>query len=250
MKKYSFTILFALAAVALVPVISGAKLSNSVHEVKKAVATDSIATAVEAKKNSFAAVYDLLHLEAKGLSRSTYELALKGFEKLKAQGKVKHNKLSIADFSQPSTQKRLYIIDFDHQQLLFNTLVAHGKNTGTLMATNFSNTNSSNQSSLGFYVTAETYMGKHGLSMRMDGVENNLNSNARDRAIVLHGADYVSENTAKAMGYIGRSWGCPAVNPRENKPIIDAIKDGSVLFIYNPRYEKLTNFFNDTEEVQ
>jgi hypothetical protein len=247
MKKFSFAILFVLVAAALIPVISGAKLSNSVKDVRAAVAKDSAAATAAVKANaSETSVYDVLNLEAKGLSRSTFEIAVKGFQKLKEQGKVKHNKLTIVDFSKPSTQKRLYVIDLEGQKLLFNTLVAHGRNTGTLMATNFSNTNSSNQSSLGFYVTAEKYIGKHGLSMRMDGMEAGLNNNARERAIVMHAADYVSENFAKSMGFIGRSWGCPAVNPKENKPIVETIANGSVLFIYNPKYEKVTNFLEDT----
>lgn len=248
MKKFSFAILFILVAAALVPVISKAKLSDSVKEVKAAVAKDSVAAAIiEAKSSStYASVYNALDLEAKGLSRSTFDLAVKGFQKLKEQGKVKNSKLSIVDFSKASTEKRLYVIDLENQKLLFNTMVAHGKNTGTLMATNFSNNNSSNQSSLGFYVTAETYNGKHGLSMRLDGVEAGLNNNARERAIVMHAADYVNEGFAKSMGFIGRSWGCPAVSPKDNGPIVNAISNGSVLFIYNPKYETMTNFLADT----
>jgi hypothetical protein len=107
------------------------------------------------------------------------------------------------------------------------------------MAKRFSNTNESLQSSLGFYVTAEKYMGKHGLSMRMDGLEK-TNNNARQRAVVLHGADYVSENFIKSTGYLGRSWGCPAVNPELNEPIINAIGNGSCLFIYSPQADYLT----------
>lgn len=247
MKKFSFAIAFVLVAAALVPVMSKAKLSTSVKDAKTVVVADTVANITVPATSSYATAYDVLNLEAKGLSRNTFLLALKGFEKLKEAGKIKHNKLSIVDFSQASTKKRLYVIDLDEQKLLFNTLVAHGRNTGTLMATNFSNTNSSNQSSLGFYVTAEKYFGKHGLSMRMDGMESGLNSNARERAIVMHAADYVSEGFAKSMGFIGRSWGCPAVNPKENKPIVDAIANGSVLFIYNPKYEKLTHFFGEEE---
>ncbi len=244
MKKFSFAIFFVLIAAALIPVLSKARLTNSVAGVKAAVINDSAAaiSTTPVAANALTSLYDSLKLDTKGLNRHTFETAVKGFKKLKAAGKVVNNKLSIVDFSQPSTKKRLYIIDLDKKQLVFNTLVAHGRNTGALMAEKFSNTNSSNQSSLGFYVTAEKYIGKHGLSMRMDGMESGLNSNARERAIVVHGADYVSENFAKSMGFIGRSWGCPAVNPKENTPIVNTIANGSVLFIYNPKYEQLTKF--------
>lgn len=184
-------------------------------------------------------LYDSLGLEAKGLSRETYDLAVAGYNKLTAAGKISNNKLSIVDFSQASTKKRLYVIDFASKQLLFNTMVAHGKNSGELMAKNFSNVAESNQSSLGFYVTAEKYMGKHGLSMRLDGMEKS-NSRARERAIVMHAADYVSEGFAKSRGFIGRSWGCPAVSPEVNEQIINAVGNGSCLFIYSPQQSYLS----------
>jgi hypothetical protein len=240
MKKLSFAIVITLIAAVsflLIPQLSGAKkLAASMTDVVAAAPVVS----EPAQDSAAFSVYDLLDLQSKGLSREAFDLAIAGYDKLSAAGKIRNNKLTIADFSQASTKKRLYVIDLAAKKLLFNTLVAHGKNSGELMATNFSNTAESNQSSLGFYVTAEKYMGKHGLSMRLDGVEK-TNSNARERAIVMHAADYVNEGFAKARGYIGRSWGCPAVSPELNEPIINNIGNGSCLFIYSPKAEYLQN---------
>lgn len=233
MKKFSFAIIFTvLAAVLLIPVLSKAK--KIAVSMKDAVPLAAASNNTQDSVSNQSSLYDSLDLHSKGLSRETFELAIAGYNKLLTAGKITNNKLSIADFSQPSTKKRLYIIDLKEKKLLFNTLVAHGKNSGELMATNFSNAAESNQSSLGFYVTAEKYQGKHGLSMKLDGMEK-TNSNARDRAIVMHAADYVSESFANARGYIGRSWGCPAVSPEVNEPIINAIGNGSCLFLYSPQ---------------
>lgn len=243
MKKFSIGFILALVAVVLMfPVLSNAeKMTTSLKDAVPALAenpvnNDSASAEVEEEVSS---LYEELELDKKGLDRNTFEMALAGYNKLVATGKIKNNKLSIVDFSQPSTKNRLYVIDVENKKLLFNTLVAHGKNSGVLNATKFSNTNESLQSSLGFYVTAEKYQGKHGLSMRLDGMEK-TNSNARARAIVLHGANYVSERFAKAQGFIGRSWGCPAVNPELNEPIINAIGNGSALFIYHPQSDYIS----------
>ncbi len=140
--------------------------------------------------------------------------------------------VTIIDFSKPSTEKRLFILDLRNQQVLYHTFVAHGKNTGANMATKFSNNKGSNQSSLGLYRTGESYQGKHGYSLRLDGLENGFNDNARSRAVVMHSASYVSESFIKRHGRLGRSWGCPAVPVEFSKDIIDLIKGGSCLYIY------------------
>lgn len=239
MKKLSLGLILTLiAAVILIPYLSGAEkitasIKNSIPEAAASASDSAVAM------SSLSSLYDSLQLDKKGLDRNTFEMALSGYNKLTASGKIRNNKLSIVDFSQPSTQKRLYIIDLDSKKLLFHTLVAHGRNSGDVMAKKFSNTNQSLQSSLGFYVTAEKYMGKHGLSMKLDGMEK-TNSNARERAVVVHGADYVSESFIKSTGYLGRSWGCPAVNPELNEPIINAIGNGSCLFIYSPQTDYIS----------
>jgi hypothetical protein len=119
-----------------------------------------------------------------------------------------------------------------NKKVLFNTLVAHGKNTGTVYAKSFSNDGSSLKSSPGFYVTGDTYTGHDGYSLRLNGLEKNINDNALNREIVMHGADYVNPSFSDAMGFIGRSWGCPAVPMSQHKAIINTIKDGTCLFIY------------------
>ncbi len=140
--------------------------------------------------------------------------------------------VTIIDFSKPSTEKRLIILDLKQQKILHHTYVAHGKNTGQNRAVKFSNRQGSNQSSLGLYQTAESYFGKHGYSLRLDGLEKGFNDKARSRAVVLHSAAYVSEDFIKKYGRLGRSFGCPAVPLENSKEIIDLIKGGSCLYIY------------------
>ena len=185
---------------------------------------------VAAKRNLF----DSLNLESMGLSRKVFEMALKGMEKLRKSNLVQSNILSIIDFTQSSTSKRLFVVDLDNGLLLFNTLVAHGKRTGEEWARSFSNSPRSNKSSVGFYVTGQTYNGSNGYSLKLMGMEKGFNSNAYQRAIVVHGADYVNEEYIESQGYIGRSQGCPALMPELSRPIINTIKEGSCLFVYYP----------------
>ncbi|MBU3742936.1 MAG: murein L,D-transpeptidase catalytic domain family protein [Sediminibacterium sp.] len=174
-------------------------------------------------------------LEALGLSRAAFQYALNGWDKLIKEGKIKKdNILSILDFSLPSGEKRLFVIDLELGKLLFNTYASHGKNSGAILPTRFSNRQNSNQSSLGFYITGDVYAGKHGPSLRLEGEEDGINDNAFNRGIVLHGAEYADEKIARQRGYIGRSLGCPAVPPHLTGPIIQKIKEGSCLFIYSP----------------
>jgi hypothetical protein len=141
--------------------------------------------------------------------------------------------ITIIDFSKPSTEKRFFVIDLQNKELLYRCLVAHGKNSGDNYANSFSNQQSSLESCLGFFLTAETYMGKHGYSLRLDGLEKGINDNSRAREIVIHGADYVSQEFIDKYGRLGRSWGCPAL-PREiSKEVIDKISNRSCLFIYS-----------------
>jgi hypothetical protein len=143
------------------------------------------------------------------------------------------NVLTVCDFSQPSTEKRMYIVDVKNMKVLLNTYVAHGKNSGLEYAQRFSNNMESLQSSLGFYVTKQTYLGKHGLSLRLSGQDKGFNDNAERRAVVVHGAQYIGENRADAA-YMGRSFGCPAVPQAQSTKVINLIKDGTCLFVYHP----------------
>lgn len=179
------------------------------------------------------ALYDSLRLDSLALSREAYLLALEGYNTLRENGELSNTRvLSIVDFSLPSSKKRLFIIDMNNKKLLFNTYVSHGRNSGTDMATRFSNKPESFQSSLGFYVTGNTYNGRNGYSLRLDGQEKGINDNALMRAIVMHGSPYVNERTINAKGYIGRSLGCPAVPAALARTIINTIRNGSCLFIY------------------
>ena len=174
-----------------------------------------------------------LKSNSKSLDKSIFKLALKGKNKLSSNF-TKNDIISIVDFTQPSAVKRLYIYNLKDSSLLFNTYVAHGKGTGDNWAKSFSNTPNSHQSSLGFYKTLFTYSGKHGYSLKLEGLEGGINDKAESRAIVLHGASYVSKDFIEKYGRLGRSFGCPAVPKAESKSIIDSIKSGSCLFIYAP----------------
>lgn len=173
---------------------------------------------------------------ANKLNLEVFEKALLGFNNLKKAGKIDEysHLLTVCDFSLSSTQKRLWVIDLNDKKILFNSLVAHGKNTGEEFSRKFSNTESSLQSSLGFYVTESTYNGGNGFSLKLHGMDKGFNDRALQRAIVMHGADYVSEDFIKSQRRIGRSWGCPAVPTALARPIINTIKDKNVIFIYYP----------------
>jgi hypothetical protein len=186
-------------------------------------------------------LYVTLHLSDLGLAENVYQLALRGWQKLKGKGEVSKDILSICDFTQSSGRKRLYIIDLLHGKLLFNTFVAHGKNSGTEFARNFSNEPSSLASSLGFYTTGASYSGSHGLAMRLQGREKGFNDKAEERDIVMHGAFYVCQDFINCYGTLGRSFGCPAVPDDVHTQIINSIKDGSCLFIYYPDKKYLAN---------
>jgi hypothetical protein len=185
-------------------------------------------------------IYNGAHLEQAGLKPEVFEKAVTGFYNLKNSGKISADKsiLTIADFDQNSTKKRLWIIDLNKDSLLLNTWVAHGSRSGDDLATRFSDENDSFESSLGFYVTAEIYRGKHGRSLRLDGMDEGYNSNARKRSIVVHGAPYVSQGTINQLGRLGRSQGCPAVAAELADLVINTIEGKTVIFINgsNQRY--------------
>lgn len=182
------------------------------------------------------ALYREAGLENK-LNPEVFRMAMRGYSRIRP---VNDSVISIIDFSMPSTEKRFYLIDLKNKQLMHQTYTSHGVNNGENEALAFSNLENSRQSSLGFYLTAETYEGKHGRSLKLDGLEYGFNNNARRRYIVIHSADYVTEDFIRENGRLGRSWGCPALPPDLTREIIDEIKEGSVLFIYgkDPEYLK------------
>jgi hypothetical protein len=210
-----------------------------INSFNSANSTTSEAVVIEEKNNSADVIYEALQLPDQALpSIEIFELAYIGWGKLHSN--LKSPVLTIIDFSLPSTERRLWIIDLKSKSILLNSVVAHGRNSGELLASKFSNNPESYQSSLGFYKTGETYQGKHGYSLRLDGLEKGINDQARNRAIVIHGADYASEAFAKINGRLGRSLGCPALPTELSTKAIDLIKDGSLIFIFgnDENYQK------------
>ena len=212
-----------------------AKSNKLVHTSKAAVSSvTNVTNAVSSLEAASNKLYDSLQLNELGLSREVVEMAYKGQQRLVNDGVLENDAVvAIADFSQPSSQKRLYIIDTKNFRILFNTYVAHGKNSGLNYAERFSNRPESLESSLGFYVTKNTYFGKHGLSLRLEGMEKGFNDNAAARAIVIHGAEYIGTSRADAA-YMGRSFGCPAVPQAQSQTVINILKNGTCLFVYHP----------------
>lgn len=174
-----------------------------------------------------------LQLNNSDLKFEVFEYALAGYLKLVSENKLENSKyLTIIDMSMSSNSERLFIINMNDNKIEHQSIVAHGRASGNEFAKYFSNIINSHQSSIGFYHTAETYFGKHGLSLRLDGLEFS-NNNARKRAIVIHSADYVSVDFIKKYGRLGRSFGCPSLPKKDYKEIIQKIKAGSALFIYS-----------------
>lgn len=186
-------------------------------------------------------IYNVMDLASTGLDNEAFQLAYKGYTKLLQEGVVaKTDLLTIADFSKASSEKRLFVLDVAHEKILYNTLVAHGRNSGLKYATDFSNKPESNKSSLGFYLTLDTYYGGNGYSLKLQGLEKGINDKAYKRAIVIHGSNYANPSYASSNGFLGRSFGCPALPRKQAAPIINTIKNGSVLFIYHPTNKYVT----------
>lgn len=210
-------------------------LKNKKPDTAIAVKDSAIENAAASAVNQYSILYQQMNLDSLGLSQEAFNYGLQGYTDMVSNGEIKKsNLISIVDFSLPSSKKRLFVIDVTTGKLLFNTFVSHGRNSGKEMATEFSNDLNSFKSSLGFYVTGNTYSGEHGYSMRLEGMEAGINDNAFNRSIVMHAAGYVNEKMVQMKGFIGRSLGCPAVPPKLHKAIINTIKDGSCLFLYSP----------------
>lgn len=182
-----------------------------------------------------------------GVAPDVLRLALGAVQCATASGDITApSTLTLIDYSRPSVEPRLWVFDLNSGKLLFKEIVAHGRNTGENMATRFSDAMNSHQTSLGLYVTSDTYVGTHGYSLRLDGLEPGFNGRARDRAIVMHGAPYVDARLGAARGRIGRSWGCPALREGVAREVIDAIRGGGVIFSYYPdsNWLKRSRFLN------
>jgi hypothetical protein len=194
-------------------------------------------------------LYQAAHLQQSGLELNVFRKAVTGFLNLKKENKLSANSsvLTVVDLSKPSHEKRMWIIDVLNKTLLLNTWVAHGQGSGDDLASNFSNNNESHQSSLGFYLTDDVYVGKHGRSLRLDGLDEGFNSAARSRDIVVHAAPYVSQQTIDQLGRLGRSFGCPAVSPEVSDLVINTIKGKNVLFINGNDSNYTSKYLNDQD---
>ncbi len=179
-------------------------------------------------ESSIAKLYKEIALEGK-LKFEAFEMAMNGYQNMSFKNK---DIITVIDFSLPSTEKRMAVIDLKNKKMLFHTIVSHGRNSGEKYANSFSNEHGSHQSSLGFYKTVNTYQGGNGYSLVLDGLEKGINDQAKPRAVVVHGADYCSQSIINSTGRLGRSYGCPALPRDLAKPIINTIKDGTMLFIY------------------
>ncbi|MBI1305323.1 MAG: hypothetical protein GC181_01775 [Bacteroidetes bacterium] len=221
---------------------AGGKSSDFMYELEVKIGGEDVESVVEE-------VYNQFEFCGEVMSYTVFERAVKGYLLLLHTGQLENDRyLSVIDFSLSSKLKRLWVLDMKSKTVLMNELVAHGKNTGDEYAKYFSNKIESQQSSLGFYVTGETYNGRHEYSLKLNGLENGFNTNAFCRGIVIHGANYVDQSIVDKGQRIGRSFGCPAVSEKVNKSLVDTIKDGTCLFIHYPdkRYLSRSKILNNS----
>jgi hypothetical protein len=227
----------------LAPIVRGGAATEAPAAPLELVATAAAADLSEGAANTAEVRADAwLDSSIGTMERSVFAMALTAAEAAIERGDVANPKtLTVIDFSRPSTAKRLWVVDLGTRELLYEELVAHGRASGANYATQFSNVLDSNRSSLGLFRTAEAYVGSNGYSLRLDGLERGINDRARERAIVIHGAPYVSEAVAKAQGRIGRSLGCPALRPEVTRELIDTVKGGDLVFAYYPDEQWLSS---------
>lgn len=199
------------------------------------------------KTEVYATLYRSMQLEG-AVNWKAFLQAVEGYYKIENR---RRDVLTLIDFSRPSTDKRLFVFDMKQRKVLFSSVVSHGRNSGDTYATSFSNEYGSYKSSLGFYLTESTYQGKNGYSLILNGLERGINDRARERAIVMHGAAYADPSVLAGGGRLGRSLGCPAVPQKLSRPIIDAIKGGSVMYIYaeTPDYLAHSSILKDASRI-
>ncbi|NCT57307.1 MAG: murein L,D-transpeptidase catalytic domain family protein [Legionella sp.] len=208
-----------------------------------AIFSSSLASSTVIVSNSTANINtEARHLSqaAPELNTKVLKLALTAYQKALHSGVAKKQILTVIDYSLPSSKQRLWVFDVRKEKLLYHMHVAHGKNSGQTIATHFSNQVESKETSLGAFVTKNTYIGAHGYSLNLQGLEKGFNDHAYERRVVVHGAPYVEPGYIKSVGHAGRSWGCPAIAASLAKPLINTIKDGSVIFAYYPDKKYLT----------
>jgi hypothetical protein len=232
MKKHLWWILGALLIFSI-SVISWRPASANRSKELNAASVAHTLTAKEVFAQYVSDIYQTANLQQTGLDMTVFQKAVTGYLNLKLANKLPANSsvITVIDFNKSSREKRMWIVDVVKKALVLNTWVAHGQGSGDDMANRFSNNNESHQSSLGFYLTDDVYIGKHGRSLRLNGLDAGVNSSARARGIVVHAADYVCQNTINQIGRLGRSFGCPAVSPEVSDVVINTIKGRSMMFI-------------------
>ncbi|MCC8409050.1 murein L,D-transpeptidase catalytic domain family protein [Mucilaginibacter sp. UR6-1] len=235
MRKYFLWVACTILIVFSIGFISWspASINHKTNTVKVTSTTKHAATLSELYGQYVTDIYNNAQLQLTGMDALVFQKAITGYINLKIAHKLPENSnvITVVDFNKSSRDKRMWIIDVAAKKLLLNTWVSHGQGSGDDMATAFSNTEHSHQSSLGFYVTDGVYIGKHGRSLKLDGMDAGFNSNARQRAIVVHAADYVSQASINQLGRLGRSHGCPAVSPEVCETVINTIKGKNMLYI-------------------
>jgi len=209
---------------------------------------------IAGNKKTVVAATELLYqrLSEPDLPLTAFQSSIEVYRRLAEEGQITNDRvITIIDFTKPSSQERLFVIDLVGEKIIFKSLVAHGKNSGENYATSFSNNPDSHQSSLGYYLTDKSYVGRHGYSLLLDGLEKGINDNARKRAVVIHGAEYVSQRYIVSNDRLGRSFGCPALPEETASEIIDTIQEKSLLFIYSTdrNYCKNSSFFNSSLSI-
>lgn len=209
---------------------------------------------ITGNEKTVVAATELLYqrLSEPALPLGAFKSSIEIYRRLTEAGQIINDRvITIIDFTKPSNLERLFVIDLVGEKIIYKSLVAHGKNSGEVFATSFSNNPDSHQSSLGYYLTGKPYVGQHGYSLMLDGMEKGINDNARKRAVVIHGADYVSQRYIESNGRLGRSYGCPALPEETVSEIIDTIQEKSLLFIYSGdrNYGKNSSFFNSSLSI-
>lgn len=251
MRKRFWWITCALLAFS-VTMISWRAESSKTH---RANTTKNAKTAGSSSRELFSQyveqIYNTAQLNASGLDLTVFQRAVTGYFNLKASGKVPQysSVITIVDLAKSSCAKRMWIVDLINKELVLNTWVAHGNGSGDDVPSYFSNQKDSYASSIGFYVTDDVYHGKHGRSLKLDGVDEGFNDNARARSIVVHGAKYVSPGTINALGRLGRSEGCPAVSPKVVDKVINTIKGRNVLFINGNDYTYASKYLDEAVAI-
>lgn len=230
-KILTLIALVALLAVSYAFTTLDGKINSGKAEIAEITEEPTVALTLEEEIKNLYNIFSKKNTSVPSLE--SFKNGMMGYYKLSNQKLNKKEILTIIDFSLSSTKKRMWVMDMATNTVLFHSVVSHGKNTGGEFATKFSNKVNSLQSSLGFYITGETYIGKNGLSMFIDGMEEEFNSKARERYVVVHGADYANPEVADNLGRLGRSFGCPAVPTALTKDIIETIKNKSVLYIHS-----------------